>query len=50
MPQSVRQKTRPKVAAVVLVEPDEPESHKIDVVLYPKVHFDDPPSPYRHIR
>jgi hypothetical protein len=35
----------PEAALVVLAELDEPGSYKIDVLLFPKVHSDDPPPP-----
>jgi hypothetical protein len=37
-------------ASVVLAELDAPGTTKIDVVLFPKVHLGDPPSPHQHIR
>jgi hypothetical protein len=38
-----------EAASVVLAELDERGSHNIDVVLFPKVHLGDPPSPHQHI-
>jgi hypothetical protein len=35
-----------QATSVVLAELDEPGSDQIDVILFPKVHFGDPPSPH----
>jgi hypothetical protein len=39
-----------EATSVVLAELAEPGSHQINVVLFPKVHFGDPPSPHQHLR
>lgn len=39
-----------EAASMVLAELDEPGTHKIDVGLFPKVHFRDPPRAHQHLR